>query len=84
MLSCQWCIEDHPVSCPMGTRISQGRSGWGMKVTTHLHLVLRLRICGVIIPLPQYVFMAWCLVKHRDNFIFTFAKWGKIIGSYTS
>jgi hypothetical protein len=19
---------------------------------------------------PQYVFMAWCLVKHRDNFIF--------------
>jgi hypothetical protein len=22
--------------------------------------------------LPQYVFMAWCLVKHRDNFTFTF------------
>jgi hypothetical protein len=22
--------------------------------------------------LPQYVFMAWCLVKHRDNFAFTF------------
>jgi hypothetical protein len=21
---------------------------------------------------PQYVFMAWCLVKHRDNFTFTF------------
>jgi hypothetical protein len=21
---------------------------------------------------PQYVFMVWCLVKHRDNFIFTF------------
>jgi hypothetical protein len=20
---------------------------------------------------PQYVFMAWCLVKHRDNFTFT-------------
>jgi hypothetical protein len=27
----------------------------------------------VAIPsLPQYVFMAWCLVKHRDNFTFTF------------
>jgi hypothetical protein len=26
---------------------------------------------GAITPLPQYVFMAWCLVKHRDNFIFT-------------
>jgi len=20
----------------------------------------------------QYVFMAWCLVKHRDNFTFTY------------
>jgi hypothetical protein len=27
---------------------------------------------GAIIPLPQYAFMAWCLVKHRDNFTFTF------------
>jgi hypothetical protein len=23
---------------------------------------------GAILPLPQYVFMAWCLVKYRDNF----------------
>jgi hypothetical protein len=23
---------------------------------------------GAIPPLPQYVFMTWCLVKHRDNF----------------
>jgi len=26
---------------------------------------------GTIPPLPQYVFMVWCLVKHRDNFTFT-------------
>jgi hypothetical protein len=26
---------------------------------------------GAILPLPQYAFMAWCLVKHRD-FTFTF------------
>jgi hypothetical protein len=26
---------------------------------------------GVISPLPQHAFMAWCLVKRRDNFIFT-------------
>jgi hypothetical protein len=25
---------------------------------------------GAILPLPQYVSMVWCLVKHRDNFIF--------------
>jgi hypothetical protein len=29
---------------------------------------------GAIHPLPQYAFMAWCLVKkkHRNNFTFTF------------
>jgi hypothetical protein len=26
---------------------------------------------GAIPPIPQYAFMAWCLVKHRDNFTFT-------------
>jgi hypothetical protein len=26
---------------------------------------------GAIPPLPEYVFMAWFLVKHRDNFTFT-------------
>jgi hypothetical protein len=25
---------------------------------------------GAIPPLPQYAFMAWCIVKHRDNFTF--------------
>jgi hypothetical protein len=25
---------------------------------------------GAIHPLPHYAFMAWCLVKHRDNFTF--------------
>jgi hypothetical protein len=24
---------------------------------------------GAMRPFPQYAFMAWCLVKHRDNFI---------------
>jgi hypothetical protein len=24
---------------------------------------------GAIPPLPQYVFMAWCLVKQRDNLL---------------
>jgi len=26
---------------------------------------------GTIPPLPQNAFMAWCLVKQRDNFTFT-------------
>jgi hypothetical protein len=27
---------------------------------------------GAIPPVLQYAFMAWCLVKHRDNFTFNF------------
>jgi hypothetical protein len=26
---------------------------------------------GAILPFPQYAFMAWCLVKHRNNFTFS-------------
>jgi hypothetical protein len=29
-----------------------------------------LRMRDTIPPLPQYVFMAWCLVKYRDKFNF--------------
>jgi hypothetical protein len=25
---------------------------------------------GALLPLPQYAFMAWCLVKHRNKFTF--------------
>jgi hypothetical protein len=28
-------------------------------------------VSGAIPPLPQYAFMVWCLVKHRDSFTFT-------------
>jgi hypothetical protein len=49
-------------------RVWRGR---GVKLTTHLHLVPRL-MRGTIPPLPQYVFMAWCLVKDRDNFTILF------------
>jgi hypothetical protein len=45
-------------------------SGRGVKLTTHLHLVPRSRMRGAIPPLLHYVFMAWCLVKRRDNFTF--------------
>jgi hypothetical protein len=31
---------------------------------------------GAIPPLSQYSFMAWCLVKHRDNF--NFLSWKKV------
>jgi len=40
-----------------------------MKLTTHLHLLLRSRICSYT-STPQYAFMAWCSGKeHRDKCI---------------
>jgi hypothetical protein len=38
-----------------------------MKLTTHLHLVLRSKSAWSYTSTPQYTFMAWCLVKHRDS-----------------
>jgi len=38
-------------------------------------------MCGAISPFPQYLFMAWCLVKHRDNFSFTFTLWSNNMNS---
>jgi hypothetical protein len=34
---------------------------------------------GAIPPLLQYVFMAWCLVKHRDNFTFKIKALGQSV-----
>jgi hypothetical protein len=51
--------------------LSLGQSGRGVKLTIYLHLAPRSRMYGTIPPLPQYVFIALCLVKHRDDFTFT-------------
>jgi hypothetical protein len=42
-----------------------------MKLTTHLHLVLRLRLCGAIPPPLNMSSRRGVQVNHRDNFIFT-------------
>jgi hypothetical protein len=57
----------------MGTGCSfPGQIGRGVKLTIRLDLVPRLRLLGDIPPLHQYVFMEWYLVKHTDDFAFTF------------
>jgi hypothetical protein len=58
----------HPASYPIGTRaISLRVKRRGVKLTTHLHLVLRSRMRGAIPPLPQYAFMEWCSVKAQGQ-----------------
>jgi hypothetical protein len=38
---------------------THGKSSWGMKMITHLHLVLRLKMRGVITALCLYTLIAW-------------------------
>jgi hypothetical protein len=41
-----------------------------MRLTSDNNVTSNLIIRGTIPPFPQYVFVTWCLVKHRDNFPF--------------
>jgi hypothetical protein len=59
----------HPIQWVPGA-ITLGTKQLGHAVDCSPHLVPRLRMHGAIPPLPQ-LFMAWYLVKHKDNFTFT-------------
>jgi hypothetical protein len=60
----------HSASYPVGTRGSfpggKAAGEWSRPLTSIQCRGQRMR--GAIPPLPRYAFMAWCLVKHRDNF----------------
>jgi hypothetical protein len=68
------CVQNgsgaHPVSYSVDTRCSflGGKAAGGVKLTTHLHLVLRSKNEWCYTSTPQYAFMAWCSVKHRGIF----------------
>jgi hypothetical protein len=70
LIHCVWSGSGaHPASYPVGTRgsFSGGKVARGMKLTTHLHLVLRSRMRGAIPPLFQHNFMAWCAFKPQGQ-----------------
>jgi len=54
-----WIVT--PCNVAVGYQQFGGPCCWGVKLTTHLHLVPRLRMCQAIHPFP-HVFMVWCLV----------------------
>jgi hypothetical protein len=54
-------------SVDTGGSLFQRVSGLGAKLTTHLHLALRLRMRGAIPASPSCVFMAWRLIKHKAS-----------------
>jgi len=43
-----------------------------VKLTTYIHLVPRLRMCGAISPLLQYVFMVWFIIEQDIHFVVWF------------
>jgi hypothetical protein len=45
-----------------------GKNAGGVKLTTHFHLMQRLRVCGTIPPLSKYFFMWWGLIKQEMFF----------------
>jgi hypothetical protein len=47
------------------------RSGKGVRLTTQVHLSQRFRMASYSFTLPL-VFMAWCLIKRRENLTFAF------------
>jgi hypothetical protein len=55
----------------------------GVKLTTHLHLVLRSRMRGAIHPLPPYAFMAWCSVKAQGQLYHNLTGNVFVFGSYS-
>jgi hypothetical protein len=52
----------HPASSPMGT------GDRSIKLTTHLHLVLRSRIVEPYLPCP-YVFVAEYFIKYKGRIV---------------
>jgi hypothetical protein len=60
----------HPVSYPLGTwslfHRAKAAEAWSSPL---IHLVPRSRMLGAISPLPQYTFMAWCIVKAQGHYI---------------
>ena len=61
----------HPASCQMDTGGSfpwvKVARGEGMKLITHLHLLLPLTICEAIPTLCHITVMEWCSIKHKGT-----------------
>jgi hypothetical protein len=62
----------HPASYPMGTRGSFSGGKSAGREADHTSISAEVKNVWSYTSTPPYVFVAWCLVKHRDNFAFTF------------
>jgi hypothetical protein len=66
-------IVRHPASYPMGTRaLSLGVKRPWREDDHSPPSSAAVKNAWSYTSTPQYVFLAWCLIKHRDNLTFTF------------
>jgi hypothetical protein len=65
----------HPASYPIGTKGSfPAGEAAGREADHSPPPSTEVKECvELYLHSPQYVFMAWCVFKHRDNFTFTFS-----------
>jgi hypothetical protein len=58
----------HPTSYPMVTRgaFPREKGSQRVKLTTHLHLVLKFENAWSFISICPYAFVAWCLGKYME------------------
>jgi hypothetical protein len=61
--------EAHPTSYQIGTRGSSPRDKWpGYEADHSPPPSAKVKNTRNYTSTPPYVFMVWCLIKHRDNF----------------
>jgi len=61
----------HPASYPLVTRVlTPGVKRSGREAHRSPESSVEDKNAGSYISAPQYIFMAWCLVKHRNSPIF--------------
>jgi len=53
-----------------------------VELTSHVHLVPSLKVHRAVPPLPQYVFITWCLIKQEETRLHG-AILGKVQGNFT-
>jgi hypothetical protein len=70
-------VQTSEASYQMGTgNLSPGIKRPGLEANSHMHLFPRMRMLGSISP--PYVFVVWCLIKHKKKFTLTFTFTGFI------
>jgi hypothetical protein len=60
-------LRSHSILCSGYRSFPCWSSGWAVKVITHLHVVLRLKMRGIYPHTPSNPLMVWCFITQGTN-----------------